>query len=78
MNYYLITQHIILLFKNKFKFNVKLKTNKKILFGFTFSFPIKQPNINTGILLQWNKLFNIPNVIGKNITNLMHESFKKY
>ena len=44
-----------------------------ILFGFTFSFPFKQPNISTGILLQWNKLFNIPNV-----TNLIHESFKKY
>lgn len=35
--------------------------------GFTFSFPVKQSSISTGILVQWTKGFQIEDTIGKDI-----------
>ena len=55
-----------------------LKRDDKIPMGFTFSFPTYNPTLNTGVLISWTKGFDVPNCEGQNITELMHQSFKKY
>ncbi|KAL9010310.1 MAG: hypothetical protein Q9173_004743 [Seirophora scorigena] len=39
--------------------------------GLTFSFPVYQSAINSGILLRWTKGFDIPGVIGKDVCELL-------
>ena len=39
--------------------------------GLTFSFPVYQNAINSGILLRWTKGFDIPSVIGKDVCKLL-------
>ena len=39
--------------------------------GFTFSFPVKQNFLNEGFLLQWNKSFDAPEIIGKDVARLL-------
>ncbi|KAJ3307630.1 hexokinase A, partial [Gonapodya sp. JEL0774] len=51
-----------------------LKTAK---LGFTFSFPIQQLALNKGILMQWNKGFDNPGVIGKDVVELLHKAFDR-
>jgi len=57
--------------------NSKQPSNQKYPIGFTFSFPITQPKLDQGILLEWTKGFDIPGVVGKDVATLMHESFNK-
>lgn len=44
--------------------------------GFTFSFPLKQTRIDNGLLLVWNKGFSIPEVVGKDVAELLQNEFK--
>ena len=39
--------------------------------GLTFSFPVYQTAINSGILLRWTKGFDIPSVIGEDVCKLL-------
>ena len=39
--------------------------------GLTFSFPVYQNAINSGILLRWTKGFDIPSVIGQDVCELL-------
>ena len=39
--------------------------------GLTFSFPVYQNAIDSGILLRWTKGFNIPSVVGKDVCKLL-------
>ena len=39
--------------------------------GLTFSFPVYQHAINSGILLRWTKGFDIPSVIGQDVCELL-------
>ncbi|KAI4286617.1 MAG: hypothetical protein L6R35_004131 [Caloplaca aegaea] len=39
--------------------------------GLTFSFPVYQNAINSGILLRWTKGFDIPSVIGQDVCQLL-------
>lgn len=55
----------------------KIEFGKKRDMGFTFSFPVKQSNINNGILLCWNKGFFASNVVGKDVVKLMNEALKR-
>jgi len=43
--------------------------------GFTFSFPIKQTGIASGILICWNKGFKARGVVGNDVVKLMKEAF---
>jgi len=49
---------------------------EKIL-GFTFSFPVKQTSINSGILIHWTKGFSAAGVEGQDVCKLLDESFKR-
>lgn len=44
--------------------------------GLTFSFPVYQSAINSGILLRWTKGFNIPSVIGQNVCELLQHQIE--
>ncbi|KXS14942.1 hypothetical protein M427DRAFT_57092 [Gonapodya prolifera JEL478] len=50
---------------------------KKAKLGFTFSFPIQQLALDKGILLQWNKGFNNPGVVGSDVVELLHHAFDR-
>ena len=41
--------------------------------GFTFSFPVKQNFLHEGFLLQWNKAFNAPEFIGKDVARILEK-----
>ncbi|KAI3882872.1 hypothetical protein MKX03_010820 [Papaver bracteatum] len=43
------------------KYNIPRKTKREI--GFTFSFPVNQTSINQGILIEWNKGFNVSDTV---------------
>eukprot|EP01083_Nonionella_stella_P002528 7265_1 len=45
--------------------------------GFTFSFPMAQPALDTGILVEWTKGFDIPDVVGQDVVYLMQSAFDR-
>ncbi|KAG4302375.1 hypothetical protein PCK1_001357 [Pneumocystis canis] len=45
--------------------------------GFTFSYPCRQDKINHGVLKYWTKEFNVKNVEGHDVVQLLAEAFKK-
>lgn len=44
--------------------------------GFCFSFPIHQQALDSAMLLQWNKGFDIPECIGQDVAELLNDAFK--
>ena len=64
-------------FMQSFKEHI-LENNQFFDVGFTFSFALKQTKLNEGVLITWNKGFNIDGVIGRDIVILMNLSFEKY
>ncbi|RZC82174.1 hypothetical protein C5167_044947 [Papaver somniferum] len=55
----------------------KIPRETKREIGFTFSFPVNQTSINEGILLEWNKGFNVSDTIGKDVVACLKEAMKK-
>jgi len=53
-----------------------IKTKKSL--GFTFSFPVNQTSITSGILVYWTKDFSATGVVGNNVVKLLQTSLKKY
>ena len=51
--------------------------NSKIQIGFCFSFPMRQPALNSGILIQWTKGFTVPDVVDHDVSQLMNDAFKR-
>jgi len=45
-------------------------------FAFTFSYPMEQKSINSGILIRWTKGFNVRGVEGKEVGMLISQSLK--
>ncbi len=45
--------------------------------GFTFSFPVKQTAIDSGILLRWTKGFNVKGVVGEDVVVLLKEALRR-
>ncbi len=43
--------------------------------GFTFSFPMAKPAVDQGILCKWTKGFDVPEVEGKDVAQVMNNSF---
>lgn len=50
------------------------KAEEELSLGFTFSYPVKQLSINHGILLQWNKAIDCPDVLGKDVVRLLQDA----
>jgi len=45
--------------------------------GFTFSFPMHQKSLRSGILVTWTKSFNSPGVTGKDVVVLLEEAIQR-
>lgn len=45
--------------------------------GFTFSFPLKQTELNSAILLHWNKGFEVAGVIGNDVVKMLHDATER-
>lgn len=53
------------------------ESNEALHLGYTFSFPILQTAINRGVLKQWTKGFNCSGAVGKDVTILLQDSFRR-
>ncbi|KAE9600147.1 putative phosphotransferase with an alcohol group as acceptor [Lupinus albus] len=45
--------------------------------GFTFSFPVKQTSIDSGILIKWTKGFAVSGTTGKDVVACLNEAMKR-
>lgn len=55
----------------------KPSTKEALPLSFTFSFPLTQPNIRSGILQRWTKDFDVDGVEGEDIVPQLEEAFRK-
>ncbi|KAG2202389.1 hypothetical protein INT47_008860 [Mucor saturninus] len=53
------------------------ESHEVIQLGYTFSFPVLQTSINRGVLKQWTKGFNCSGAVGKDVTILLQDSFRR-
>ncbi|XP_073141837.1 hexokinase-3-like isoform X2 [Henckelia pumila] len=42
--------------------------------GFTFSFPVKQTSLSSGVLLKWTKRFSIEDTVGRDISQCLQQA----
>ncbi|KAM6598071.1 hypothetical protein CsatA_008595 [Cannabis sativa] len=45
--------------------------------GFTFSFPVKQSSVSSGILIKWTKGFVIPDMVGKEVAGCLEQALSR-
>ncbi|KHN25630.1 Hexokinase-3 [Glycine soja] len=45
--------------------------------GFTFSFPVKQMSVSSGILIKWTKGFSIGNMVGRDVATCLQEALAR-
>ncbi|KAH9623810.1 hypothetical protein KSS87_007047, partial [Heliosperma pusillum] len=50
--------------------------NRKEL-GFTFSFPVKQTSVSSGILMKWTKGFSIRDTVGKDVCDCLQQALSR-
>lgn len=46
--------------------------------GFTFSFPMRQSGLDSGVLVTWTKSFDCPSVVGQDAVLLLRKFLQKY
>ncbi|GAM39859.1 hexokinase [Talaromyces pinophilus] len=61
----------------KFLQKHKPGTKEVLPLAFTFSFPLTQPNIRSGILQRWTKDFDVDGVEGEDVVPQLEKAFKK-
>jgi hexokinase len=52
-------------------------SHEMVQLGYTFSFPVLQTSINRGVLKQWTKGFNCSGAVGKDVTIMLQDSFRR-
>ncbi|XP_057472921.1 hexokinase-3-like isoform X2 [Actinidia eriantha] len=50
---------------------------KKRELGFTFSFPVKQTSVSSGILIKWTKGFAIEDMVGRDVSECLQQAMSK-
>lgn len=45
--------------------------------GFTFSFPVRQTSVSSGILIKWTKAFAIEDAVGRDVTQCLTEAMTR-
>ncbi|KAL5565814.1 hypothetical protein UlMin_028978 [Ulmus minor] len=45
--------------------------------GFTFSFPVKQTSVSSGILIKWTKGFSIADMVGREVVGCLEEAMAR-
>ena len=53
------------------------RLNDPLPIGFTFSFPMYQKGINSGILAAWTKSFNCSGTVGEDVVKMLNDAIKK-
>ncbi|XP_008775017.2 hexokinase-3-like isoform X2 [Phoenix dactylifera] len=53
------------------------KADEKKELGFTFSFPVRQMSVSSGILVKWTKGFSVEDAVGKDIAQCLEEAMTK-
>jgi hexokinase len=51
--------------------------SQAIPLGLTFSFPVEQTAIDSGILLMWTKGFSAKNAVNKDVVGLLQDAFDR-
>lgn len=54
-----------------------LPRGRKRELGFTFSFPVKQTSIDSGILIKWTKGFAVSGTVGRDVVACLNEAMKR-
>ncbi|KAA8549820.1 hypothetical protein F0562_001504 [Nyssa sinensis] len=54
-----------------------LSPGKRRELGFTFSFPVKQTSISSGILIKWTKGFAIADLVGRDFSECLQQAMSK-
>ncbi|XAR64193.1 Hexokinase [Bertholletia excelsa] len=54
-----------------------LPSGRKREIGFTFSFPVKQTSIDSGILIKWTKGFAVSGTAGRDVVACLNEAMEK-
>lgn len=57
--------------------NKNTTNHSPIPMGFTFSFPVKQGGIKSGVLLRWTKEMDVEGVVGGDVVAMLEEAFKQ-
>ncbi|KAA8528062.1 hypothetical protein F0562_035069 [Nyssa sinensis] len=55
----------------------ELSSSKRREIGFTFSFPVKQTSVSSGILIKWTKEFAIEDMVGRDVSECLQEAMSK-
>lgn len=53
------------------------KPDEKKELGFTFSFPVRQISVSSGILIKWTKEFSVEDAVGKDVAQCLEEAMTK-
>lgn len=61
--------------KESGEFQLSQGRNREL--GFTFSFPVKQTSIDSGILIKWTKGFAVSGTAGKDVVACLNEAMKR-
>ncbi|XP_059665343.1 hexokinase-3-like [Cornus florida] len=54
-----------------------LSSVKRRELGFTFSFPVKQTSVSSGILIKWTKGFAIEDMVGRDVSECLQEALSR-
>ncbi|GLT92013.1 hypothetical protein SLE2022_098720 [Rubroshorea leprosula] len=57
--------------------NFHLSPGRKREIGFTFSFPVKQTSIDSGMLIKWTKGFAVSGTAGKDVVACLNEAMER-
>ncbi|XP_005179307.1 hexokinase-1 [Musca domestica] len=63
---------------DEFARNQELDEDRIYSMGFTFSFPMRQSALDSGVLVTWTKSFNCPSVVGQDAVLILRKFLKKY
>jgi hexokinase len=51
--------------------------DEQLPLGFTFSFPMDQKSLSSGLLVAWTKTFNCPGVVGRDAVEMLNEAIRR-
>ncbi|XP_043723303.1 hexokinase-3-like isoform X1 [Telopea speciosissima] len=57
--------------------NSGLQIGSRRELGFTFSFPVKQLSVSSGLLIKWTKAFAIEDMVGKDVAECLQQALAK-
>ena len=59
------------------RFTAKHDIKETLPLGFTFSFPVNQLSLTSGILVRWTKDFGVEGAIGEDVVQLLAQALKR-